>query len=351
MFSPICLWSNLFRVKLSTLGTTLTYAQKTRIKVISVVASIVCLVPFFLSWRLETQCAYYYLETDESVYYLPSEEWLVPLSLGYREAAAGIVWVNLLVYFGEQEEVRGRFEYLEPYLIGVTALDPYFYRAYKWGSIASLYNGTTIHRRDVEFSIEMLERGLRAFPEDGDLHYYLGFQYYFELTPFLDDTDKERVRRIGIDEICTASLLGGGPPYLPLMCSSLAERRGLDQLAQERLLQTLYETEDVNTRTRIEERLERLMTPDVAFRIMQRADAYRIRWRRELPYVSFGLYLLLGPKPPMPIEDEVLLPLPMDALIKAEEEELLYQPASSGSSTATTSANNTDQEESQEEGP
>lgn len=281
-------------------------------------------MPLCLTARLDAIGGRAFLETNESRYYLPDERFAVPLSLGYREAVAGVIWVRLLAYFGEEHEVRGDFRHLEPYLLTITELDPYFYRAYYLGSVYALYNGTLITRSDVEFSIRILERGLRYFPNDGNLHYWLGFQYHFELPAFVGADEAERVRRIGIDEICTAAMLGGGPAYLPLTCSSLAERRGLDSIASERLVQTLVETEDARTRTRIEERLEQLMTPDAAFRIMQLVSGVRARWQREMPYVPLGFYVVAGPRPPVAERDQVDLPLPMDAMIEAAEEDLSY---------------------------
>jgi tetratricopeptide (TPR) repeat protein len=298
-----------------------------RIRVITIVGALVTLVPFLLLQRLEAIIDRSFLETTESQYYLPSEQWVVPLSLGYREAAAGVIWVRFLAYFGEEHEVRGSFDHLEPYLMSVVELDPYFYRAYSVGSMYAIYNGTLITRADVELSIRMLERGLRYFPDDGDLHYYLGFQYYFELPQTVGDDEAERARRTGMDELCTAALLGGGPAFLPLLCSSMAERRGLDDVAQERLLQTLVETEDERTRTRIEERLERLMTPDAAYRLMERVTSFRVRWQREMPYAPLGFYVVAGPVPPVPEADQVALPLPMDAMIRAADEELFYSDA------------------------
>ena len=43
-----------------------------------------------------------------------------------------------------------------------------------------------------------------------------------------------------------------------------------------------------------------------------------------MPYVPAGFYVLAGPKPPVALEDQVTLPLPMDSLIQAQEEELMY---------------------------
>ena len=304
-------------------------AQLSRLKAIAVAAALVALVPFMLNANLEARCSHTLLETDDSAYYLPSEQFLIPMSLGYREAAAGIVWARLLVYFGEQHEVRGHFEHLEPYLIGVTRLDPYFYRAYTWGSMASIYNGTIIDRAGVEMSIRMLEAGLEYFPDDGDLHYFLGFQFYTELAPLFDDVgadaEAEAARRRGTDEICTGALLGGGPPYLPLVCANLAARGGMADLARERLVQTYLNTEDERTRQRIVERLEQLTDAEAAFSATRRLREHRLRWRAEMPYAPGAFYVIAGPRPVMPLEDQVELPLPMDGIIRAQEETYFYQ--------------------------
>jgi hypothetical protein len=272
--------------------------------------------------RLSAWSSFTLLETDESRYYLPSEDWLVPLSLGFREAFAGLVWVRLLTYFGEQHEVHGGFDHLERYIFATLRLDPYFYRAYTFGSMAVIYNGTLINRNAVDFSIDVLEEGVRYFPNDGNLHYYLGFQYYFELAMLTEGVERQRLRRIGMDEICTAAILGGGPPHLPLLCSSLAERQGMEHLAMERLSQTLLETEDPRTRIQIEDRLEIMMTDEAAYDLMRHINDFRLRWRQDMPYAPAAFYLLAGPKGVMPSEDQVRLPLPMDTMIQAEFEEL-----------------------------
>lgn len=299
--------------------------QRERIRVVAAIGAIVALVPVCLTLRIEARVGQFLLITDESRYYLPREEWLVPLTMGYREAAAGLAWTRCLVYFGEETEVRGRFEFLETYLIGVTTLDPYFYRAYIWGSNASIYNGNAIDRDAVEMSIRMLKRGLQAFPDNGDIHYYLGFQYYFELAPIVPPSEAEEARRIGMDEICTGAMLGGGPTYLPNLCSNLLERQGMQTMAVERIASMLVETEDVATRTRLEERLEGLMTREAAFGIMQQINAFRTRWRRERSYVPLGFYALTGPNGVVPPTDQLDLPLPMDGFIRASEEELLQR--------------------------
>ena len=296
------------------------YCVSLTVKFIFVIAALIVLIPFCLNARISTREQLNLLQTEEDRYFLPSERWLVPLSLGYREAAAGLVWTRLLVYYGGQYDHRGDFDYLEAYLDAVTTLDPYFYRAYSWGSTSPIYNGTIITIEDVRASIRILDRGLEYFPDDGRLHYYLGFQYYFELVPFLEGEEQDRARRIGVDEMCTAALLGGAPTSMPLFCSSLAERQGLDFLARERLIQALVNTDDQRTRARIEERLERLISSDDAFYYSRQISQIRQRWLEEMPYAPMGFYAIAGPVPPFPTEDQVELPLLTDTMIDVPDD-------------------------------
>ena len=295
------------------------------IRLVAIASVTALLVLSLLNLRLNARASLTLLQTDESSYFLPSEDWLVPTSLGYREALAGLIWVRLLTYFGEQHEVRGQFDHMERYLFAVTELDPYFYRAYTWGSVAAMYNGMPITRDAIELSIEMLRRGLVYFPNDGDLHYFIGFQHYFELSAVVSGDERERVRQIGMDEICTGAILGGGPPYLPLLCSSLNERAGFDQIAQERLAQTLLDVRDERTRIRIEERMEGMMAADISHTIMRHASELREGWENNLPYAPLSLYLLTGPRPVVPREHDIELPTHLDDIIAAETEELMLR--------------------------
>ncbi len=116
----------------------------TTIKVVAVSLCLVALVPLMLLRRLEAATSRIVLQTDESEYVLPEEQFLVPLSLGYREAASGLVWVQALSYFGRELEIRGRHEDVGRYVMAITTLDPYFYRAYSWGAVTAVYNGGVI---------------------------------------------------------------------------------------------------------------------------------------------------------------------------------------------------------------
>jgi hypothetical protein len=281
-----------------------------RLKLLAFGAALVGLIPFCLLEVVEARCRRFLLETDDSAYHLPSAEWLVPLSLGYREALSGLIWTRVVVYFGEEHERQGQAEHLGRYLTAVTTLDPHFRRAYLWGSMAAIYAGTSIDLAGVRLSIEMLERGLVYFPDDGEFYYQLGFQRSFELRPFLAPDEAERVQRQAADDFCTAALLGGGPSFLPMVCANVARNAGLEELGEERLLQSLVSVEDENIRRRILERMTHSSSGGASRRAGMLLARWREDWLEQMPYAPPGFFALAGQWPLVPFADQLFLPLP-----------------------------------------
>jgi len=166
----------------------------------------------FAALALRTQATVCFDEVTaaEDRYYLPPPTWLRLFSLSYNEAAADVLWVTAIVYFGREmgigikERARlgddraeidaGRFTL--DYVTAVTGLDPRFPAASRTGGALTLYNGGTVTRRNIEQAIRILEQGLSVFPDDGQLAFSLGFIHYQEMKTFLpkDANDPERQR-------------------------------------------------------------------------------------------------------------------------------------------------------------
>ena len=311
--------------------------MSSRLKLFSFCAALVGLLPFLLGQQVETRCQRWFLETDESLYGLPAAPWMVPLSLGYREALAGLVWTRVVVYYGEQAEKRGQGEHLEQYISAVTTLDPYFRRAYLWGSMAAIYAGTIIHEADVRLSIDILERGLRFFPDDGEMYFQLGFQRYVELRPFVSREQATELRRQAADDFCTAALLGGGPAFSALLCARVANDAGLEPLGQERLVQSLLFLEDENIRRRIRSRLNNAANEPVPNEVLEAMADWRNAWQQQLPYAPSAFFGLTGSWPLVPVQDQVELPLPGAELVGHFQENIV-----GGSEDLPASANASD---------
>lgn len=228
---------------------------------------------------------------------VPSASALRLLALGHREWAADLVWSAALLYFGESLATHSQQRFLQRYADTLEGIDPNFRRGYVWGATISVYNTRVIRRGSVENANRHLERGLRRFPDDGEMTYQLGFNYYFEL-PRLMDTAEERTacRRRGAEYLRRAAALGYGPPWMALAAAEALRDTGLREEALEQLRELLVRTEEPAVRARIAERITELTGQSAAEDPFM--DAVRQFQRERLasfPYVSPLLYLFVGP--------------------------------------------------------
>jgi len=154
------------------------------------------LVPAMLLARLDARLHGLGTSRVEDLYLLPGPKALGMLSLGHREALAGVVWTRALVYFGEEIALRGELRFLTEHVDAVVGLDPDFRTAYEWAGIVTVYNSREITRRSIELSNRYLALGLRRFPDDEKLLTLLAFNYAVEMMPYAgSDGEKNALRR------------------------------------------------------------------------------------------------------------------------------------------------------------
>lgn len=247
---------------------------------------------------------------DEDRYYLPPPIWLRAFSLGYNEALADALWIKAVVYFGGlyQRIPRSdrspdrtarpararRAAHIARYITGITDLDPRFVKAYVLGSRFVLYHKRRLSRETIEAAIDVLERGAEVFPDNGEIAFALGFFHYYELPSYLDDKAEARAsRERGARLLRLAGTLEGAPPYTSLLGAQTLRREGLDDLVVEHLRAMLLTETDPNIRASLEQQLQRELGK-AAERDIRRSRELQRRWQREMPYVSFDLFLLLG---------------------------------------------------------
>jgi hypothetical protein len=270
--------------------------------------------------RGATQASFDAVVDDEDRYHLPPPAWLRAFSLGYTEAAADLLWTKALVYFGGQRarpsftasgrpsRLLSRARYTERYVSSVIDLDPRFRRAYVAGSRLVLYHDRKITEDSVRASVRILERGAAVFPDNGELAFGIAFLNYYELARVLGDKeDRRQARELGARQLRRAALLPGAPPYASLLGSTLLRREGLDDLVLEHLQAMLVVETDPGIRASLKEQLQH-ETGAAAARQAEAAEELYQRWRSEMGWVDFGLFLLLaGGDEPGPAE--VLDPL------------------------------------------
>lgn len=236
--------------------------------------------------------------SDEAT--IPSPTAVRLLSLGHREWAADLLWSAALVYFGETMVGRLQQRYLQRYAETIQAVDPMFREVYLWGATVSVYNTRAIQRESIENAIRNLQRGLRVFPDDGEMLYQLGFNYFFELPRFIDHPEERaRVRRQGAEYLRRAAALGHGPTWMAFAAVEALEQAGLNDRAIAQLRDLYLRTDDVEMRRRIEAEIQRLLgeaaARDPYLEEVRRIDAER---QASFPYVPSVLYLFVGPAVP-----------------------------------------------------
>jgi tetratricopeptide (TPR) repeat protein len=111
-----------------------------------------------------------------------------------------------MVSFGEDFVKSRNYKWLHRPLDVITTLDPLFEEAYRYGGIL-----LSIQTQQVDKSVNLLEKGIKKFPDDWRLYFILGFNY----TYYKND-DVKAVRYFE-----KANSLPGHPTYLPRLIGNL----------------------------------------------------------------------------------------------------------------------------------
>jgi hypothetical protein len=241
--------------------------------------------------------------TDDDRYYLPPAKWLRIMSLGFNEAAADLIWIKTVVYFGGQWELRkieAEDNFTVNYLGTAVELDPRFRSVYTIGSAITLFQDRGhVTEKTVKMTMELLDRGVREFPGDGDILFNLGFMHYFEMRPFMpNDPQNPKTkyhRDIGAQLIGRSALMKGAPPYAALLSITVLSREGFDDLIVEHLKAQLARETDENIRKELKIRLRREIGK-AAERDILITEKLQEKWRTDLPFIPFDFYLALQPQ-------------------------------------------------------
>jgi hypothetical protein len=250
---------------------------------------------------------------EDDLLYLPKPSALKAMALGHHELVADLVFIRAIIYFGGQFYGSRDYRWLENYLDTIVSLDPEWKTPYRWAGVATMYDGRTITNASVMQSNHFLELGIQRFPRDWELHFMLGCNYLFELKTD-DPRQKVAWRRKGAELVRHAALVGGGPPWVPLLAATMMREEGENEAAVRHLEEVFLSTQDEKTREEVKNRLISLHAKiDLARAEKQRAE-FEEEWKKTVPYASPDLFVHIGPKrsPRMDLEE-----LARDAVIDA----------------------------------
>ncbi len=241
------------------------------------------------------------IPTSFESYYLPSARVLHYLSLGHDAAMADLIWAKSLVYFGEEFTGMKRQTWLRQYLDTITDLDPYFRDAYLWAGTAMMYGGQHIDEKAVRNAIHFYRKGLRVFPEDWQLAWYLGFTLYFELPTRLNDEKRAaRAKKEAMRWLVKVGRNPQAPAFFRSFVLGALDKEGLREMASRMAAQIYAVTDNPEDLAALRKHLDSILGRKKASQWESWRREPLQQWQERLPWVPFELFLLM--RDPAPLE-------------------------------------------------
>jgi tetratricopeptide (TPR) repeat protein len=239
------------------------------------------------------------LEAGGDIYALPQAEQLVVFSLGFRAAAADLLFGRTMVAAGVHFAEKRVFHQLDSYLLGILALDPDYRDVYRYSD--ALLNLSTVEmpRENLRKTRDILEFGLERFPDDAELWLTSGqFLAYLAPPRLPDSEDKAEWKRAGAIMMQTACSLNAAAGDVSVGCMSVASRladQGERAAAIRALERLIAIADDAATRQEALKRLQVLVGERAAGR--RRETLRLLEELRSVDLPSFGRtrYQLLTP--------------------------------------------------------
>lgn len=172
-------------------------------------------------WKLQTKIdvAKQGMPMESSELLLRSGSMVKRMSLEYAPLMGAIYWTRAVQYFGEKHFLHDRnMELLWPLLDITTTLDPKLMPAYRAGA-AFLSDAPPRGAGQPDFAVKLLERGIRANPDQWRLYQDLGNVYYFDKKDYLKASQA----------FAEGSKLSGAMMWMKVMAAKIAaEGESLD---------------------------------------------------------------------------------------------------------------------------
>lgn len=240
------------------------------------------------------------VKQGEDVYVLPPPDELKVMTLGYRAAAADLLWAKLLVEFGMHWFDKRPFTDVPKYVDAILTLEPDHRLVYRYVDTLLVFRPPQGTEADAVMARAYLERGTRERPFDPEVWQKYGDFMAFVAPSFVKDTrEHDAWRREGARALERAVQLGAEPSRA-LSAATILSKSGERKAAIAFLRRAYWVTDDADTREQITAKLQLLESSpderDVAY-IDSEWSALGHRRGRSLlhPLLSRGELLLLGP--------------------------------------------------------
>ena len=230
----------------------------------------------------------------DDAFLLPPADQLRSLTLGYRAAAADLLWAKLILEYGLHWQEKRPFPDVTRYVDGLIALEPDSPVLYDFIDTILVYppppGGT---EEDARTARRYLERGTRERPFDPNVWLHYGQFVAFLAPTFLkDEAEIKRWRIDGANAIVHAVELGSDVQR-SLAATSILERAGESSATIAHLERAYAMTDDPEMR---EQLLLRLVRVKGTAEAEQAVGVVEREWRSRYKFLSRGQVLLIGPR-------------------------------------------------------
>lgn len=248
--------------------------------------------PLFAENRRETSA--------RDVYVLPPPEQVVVLSLGYRAAAADLIFGHVLVAAGTHVSEKRLFEFAGDYLNTVIELDPKFRAPYRYADGIITLQAVKVPDRMQHQARDILLRGTREFPYDQELWNSAG-QYLAYLAPswLSDPKEAQEFREQGARLLARACELVGSNEAIPHNCitaAALFSNAGDNAATRSFLTRMLDVIDEPKLRAMAEGRLRQLDGEAAVLESRARLERFNRYRAADLPFVSRVELQSVGPR-------------------------------------------------------
>jgi hypothetical protein len=235
--------------------------------------------------------------TDEAMAdpYAPSAVAAPIICLGFREAAADLLSIRLMGYFGSRESSADGVASLTE---AIVALDPRDKRMYDYGANAMTIAATGTTQQTFRRAIAVLEQGITQFPDDWKMPLLASDIYSQDLVT--TDPAQRRAWDERATELAEASVRKPGAPqeaatWVAFMQTKLGQR----DRAIQNLRELLLVTRDEDVRKKLIDKLAELSNMDsaeLAGELYEQRRAAEASWLHDRPDIPPTTYFLLGPR-------------------------------------------------------
>jgi hypothetical protein len=151
-----------------------------------------------------------------------------------------------------------------------------------------------ITRQAAQTAAEVLKRGTKEFPSNGQIWFDYGFIYYWDLFNVLTNKQEQmEARAYGIKILQKASMMDDAPAYAGNLASSGMQESGLADLAVEHIKNQLFKETKPELRHLWEIKLQQSLGEQAKVDIKLAKELFDT-WTKEYQYIPFSLFTILN---------------------------------------------------------